>query len=507
MTRFSIVSIVLLVMTLMLLAAAASCFAWEDEQLLPQQLPPQSQTTSRLHVKRRLENSNITFQVKTLDAASSTTSTTSSSSTCPVCKKDKETDRAIQRIYSRASSLVKRTSTFDSLQRSLRTRIGRRRYHKLVSTNSTVFILNSTGSHFAALANRAKAKATGNKDDTIANDMFNLLQDVATVSGSVSFELANVLRGGSANRAATAGLLTTSTLAMLGYLDRVTLATTSLLADHVTTATSTTATLTGPKSSTNGAMTLQRDYALQDMLSANATNGVFGDVLNFLTKRGDTSGLVTVLTKLSRQVSSLHDRVLALSLSSNKTNSAVLMTSDTVHEISAIMAGITLTSVNSMQRMALVGKRGLVSSTLGLWVQHINSIQDQAMSTARAVVRLVQIDQPNRAKNADDSKNAVAAAATGDSGGESGVNVSGDTLAFIFFCAITAPICIPILFLTSPIWLSVIYFYNLLEETFGDDNDVNSKSSRRRPLRQYVKCQRDRLVCQSKVISAALPSV
>lgn len=460
--------------------------------------------------------------------------------TCPVCDNDNGNDAA-KSMLSQASistsvvaKRLKQTSTWESFGRATRTRRGKRRYNQSVSSTSTdgiVSILTETGSHFAALANRARKQRRDAKiaspsvsSSRMADDMLNVLEQLATTSATVANDMAGTLqdkRGGSGSTA-TAGIVATTMLSLLTFLERVTLPSTSLLVDYLQVA-------------VNGEYIdrarIDANLAtLRTSLSNNATLGVFGEAIRLLSAHRDddiSSGLLrTTLTKLTLSMSSLDNSLVQL-VASVKDNKAIQDSKpdktvgavaapfngdELIVQVSGLITGIVLASVNAMQRIALDSldsssrsSRNVLVSAAGLYVQVVESILNQALATINAILTVAR---------SSSSSSDYTSRTTGGRG-PSNVVVSGDTILYWICQAATdfegelfgpcSILLIPWIIVTSPVTLPLAIIIFLSRDT---NALAQTRLSRTTGSSSNSSCYQKALACQNQALSAALlPSI
>jgi hypothetical protein len=154
---------------------------------------------------------------------------------CPVCKDDAIGDGIVKRAVSKASRVIRRSSTFSDFSKASRTPLGRRHFRRKISADTITPIFLATGSRFAAVAASAKdLKSNATKShlggESVEEDMFHLLEVVCNSSATVAFGIANAM--GSAPTV-TSGLVATSVMSLLGFFERVNLSTMSVLVGYL----------------------------------------------------------------------------------------------------------------------------------------------------------------------------------------------------------------------------------------------------------------------------------
>jgi hypothetical protein len=379
----------------------------------------------------------------------------------------------------------------------------RRRYEKVVSADLILPALTATSSHFAALAlqSRKLLNATTNIAPPIETDLLAVLEQVSTLSANVAIELASAIR--SADKV-TAGLVATSTLALLGFYERITMATTSLLFDHVATL--------------NGQDDVEKlDIKVSDLRVSlsNRTDGVFGDVLGFLSTRRDTSGLVSVLKKFTKDMALL-DESLARFLSRADT---MLLTQrhgpfaadrvipdESLWQLSGLMTGTVVTVVHSTQSITMgnsvddIGVNRVLVSALGLTMKRVDSILNQAVKTLNSMFRFQTINNSKLTINTTTPA------------------VQGNTLLWFIACSVGIEIPGPLglnscwiilsawlvlAVATLPIWLPLVILGSIFGTGGGGSGQLRINNA---AVQHRIQCQREALSCQTNALSAALPS-
>jgi hypothetical protein len=210
---------------------------------------------------------------------------------CPVCKDDAIGDGIVKRAVSKASRVIRRSSTFSDFSKASRTPLGRRHFRQKVSANTITPIFLATGSRFAAVAASAKdLKFNATKSHlgggSVEEDMLHLLEVVCNSSATVAFDIANAMERAPT---ATSGLVATSVLSLLGFFERVNLSTMSVLVDYLSRL------VGGNEPNTS---------ALATPFSEESADDVFDEMLDFLATNGDkdASGLTTALASLETEL-------------------------------------------------------------------------------------------------------------------------------------------------------------------------------------------------------------
>jgi tetrahydromethanopterin S-methyltransferase subunit B len=453
--------------------------------------------------------------------------TTAAATECPVCDNGdtKLTGRVVQRILSRAGGVIRRTSSLASLKRAMRTRLGRRRYNKIVSQTSLVPTLNAAGSNFTALARSAQTLQTAAKTNNatiVELQLLDVLEVVANLSAKVTIDIAAVMQR--AENSTTAGLAAMSLLSVLEFFERVSLATSSVLVDQV-------AILQGQ----NPMDTIHVKVAtLQATLSNKAsTTGVFTDISKFLSARRDTSGLVPALSQVKQDMASL-DQALERFLSSADAATTITSSKSTgtnmdavaggmtspirgpvMAAMSGLMAGLMATVLDAVQIIALDSVSGngnmsrVLISTAGLTLKRVDGILNQSMVTFNAIFGLFQTA----------TKETVA---------------SGDTVfLFAFFAyqlicwipgvdCILFPVCSSDARFTGPpcllrvviglalqvILIPIFLVYLIIASLFdGNSDGTRAIGTNLASVESQVRCQQEALSCQTRTLLAALPNI
>jgi hypothetical protein len=421
-----------------------------------------------------------------------------SDNSCPVCHTDKHhvVGPFVQSVLSKYKRLIRNSSSFAGFRRALRRPLVRRQYNKRVSAETITPILHDTASHFAALADTARVLQDrmpdpARADTAIFLDVYAVLEQVATSSALLITEVSNILQS---NDAVTAGIVATSVLSILGFFERVTAATTSTLTSYV-------AAFAGiPVRSAHGKLDTFSDLAL---------DAVFSDVLAFLSARGDRSGLITAIGSVDASLSNLKGSLLQLyskadtvstsmSIRANATSDTLMLIEGAAQVVSLIdrMAFTVLSSVIRLVVAIPPVVGGIATGTAGLFQQRIETIVTLVNSTSSSNLEILNFESRDTA-------------------------VSGDTV-FLILCSLIFPqednddgddtywqgfdfsgigCALPLIILTSPIWLTLFALWVIIDGIFIGPNQRSNAAW------LPIRCQMDALTCRNNALAASLPSL
>jgi hypothetical protein len=414
---------------------------------------------------------------------------------CPVCDTDKldVLDRFVKSTLFKYKRLIRNSSSFTRFRRALRRPLIRRHYNKRVSAETITPILQDTASHFSALADTARVTQKSIPDSDSLTDVYAILAEVATSSALFVTEVSSILQN---NDATAAGIVATSVLSILGFFERFTLATISTITYFAT------AEIVVPENSVQGNV---------DIFSVDALDDVLSDVMTFLSARGDTSGLISVIGSATANISNLKDRLLQLhsqadavsqSKSTTDAGSDATMQFEAYAEVVSLMDGMSFTVLSSAIGLAVaippvIGR--IATHTVGLFHKRITTLVTLVNSTSSSSHEMFD-------------------------GEAKGSFVSGDTLFYRwcikkfppkddeecespFICLQISPCVYPLLILTSPIWLPALLVFVLIYR-------INNPPVRPPPVSppasaswNQVQCHMDALSCQNDALAASLPSL
>jgi hypothetical protein len=421
---------------------------------------------------------------------------------CPVCKDDAIGDGIIKRAVSKASRVIRRSSTFSDFSKASRTPLGRRHFRRKISADTITPIFLATGSRFAAIAASAKdLKSNATKShlegDSIEEDMFHLLEVVCNASATVAFDIANAMERAPT---ATSGLVATSVLSLLGFFEQVNLSTMSVLVDYLSR-------LVGGNE-TNAS-------ALATPLSTESMDDVFDEMLDFLVTNGDkdASGLTTVLASIVPELEAINSRLRQFTSAADAFIAAKSRSversfaGNTMVNAANLISGNVLTIISMVNSIALdvVPKIGVVAgSMLGLMLGSVDSILKQNLSVFNSIFGIFSTEA-KRSSVTGDTLLLLWCLNQIDDDEEPPRDDVYDTRNYVAVTECILLGLIPIAIVTSPIWVPLYIIrvvigsiFLILDSLFGVGRGSDSRA---------LSCQMKALACQNEALAAALPRI
>jgi hypothetical protein len=417
---------------------------------------------------------------------------------CPVCEEGAIGDGIVKRALSKASRMIRRSSTFSDFSKASRTPLGRRHFRQKVSANTITPIFLATGSRFAALAASAKdLKSNAFKShlegDSIEDDMFHVLEVVCNSSATIAFDIANAM--GSAPTVSS-GLVATSVLSLLGFFERVNLSTMSVLVYYLSR-------LMGDNE-TNAS-------ALPILLSAELADGVFDEMLDFLASNGDmdASGLTSIAPESEAINNRLQQFISTADAFTARRSCSVErpFAGNTMVKAANLISGNVLTIVSMVNSIALdiVPKIGVVAgSMLGLMLGSVDSILKQNLSVFNSIFGIFSTEAKRSSVSGEtllllwclswiDDNDGPPTDDLNDNGGYVDV-------AFCFLIGL-----LPIAIITSPIWVPLLIIQSVISSIFNILG-ILFGTGRRSDSRAFS-CEMEAMTCYNEALAAALPRI